>query len=174
MTKYRVPEVIQMRMSGSPALEKLKSTDVGKVVAEISGRGLERTFGGKVKGVSANKRWKVSKSVEGLDRCAVPKRVKKYGVKVNKMSQSGGGGEVRMKIDKHPVNSVTVGGKSNQLKTGMTLNRKGSKEGKVKGVGSSKPATFGKLRKVGRPRSKHSYPATKQILGETPLGDQTW
>ena len=173
-TKYRLPEVIQMRMSGSPALGKLKSKDGSKVVAERSGRGLKRAIDGEVKGVSADKRRKVSKSVEGIDSFAVSKRVEKSWVQEDKMTQSEGDGKVRTKIGKQPVSSVTVGGKSKQLKAEMTLKRKGSKDGKVKGVGGSKPVIFGKVRKVGRPRSKHAYPPTKQILGETPLGDQTW
>ena len=173
-TKYRLPEVIQMRMSGFPALEKLKPTDGSKVVVERSGGGLKRAIDGEVKGVSANKRRKVSKNVEGIDSFAVSKRVEKSGVQEDKMTQSEGDGKVRMKIGKQPVSSVTVGGKSKQLKADMTLNRKGSKDGKVKGVRGSKPVTFGQVRKVGRPRSKHAYPPTKQILGETPLGDQTW
>ena len=168
-TKYRVPEVIKMSMKGSPSLEKFEST------AEMSRRGSKRTFGGEVKGGlkkttsevkggPANKKRRVSKSVADL---AVPKKSE---VKVATTTQSEEGTEEGIKTGKQPLSSDTVGSAKNQPKVETKLSPKGDK---VKGVGSSRHVADGKTRKVGRPRSKQ-YPPTKQILGETPVGDQTW
>ena len=164
-TKYRIPEVIKMRMEGSPSLEKFRSIDGSKVEADRSERGLKRATGGEDKGGSTNKKRRVSKSVEGVGDLAVPKN---SGVKVAKTSQS------VENTGKRPPTSIAVGSAKKQPKVEMNLSPKGVKEGKVKRVGSLKHAAVdGKARKVGRPRSER-YPPTKQILGEAPLGDQTW
>ena len=172
-TKYRVPEVIKMSMEGSPSLGQFKSIDGTNVAAETSGRGSKRAFGGEVKGGlkrttggeakggSANKKRRLSKSVEGVSDLAVPK---KSGVKAAKTSQSVEDTEVGIRIGKQPLSSVAVGGSAKK--------QPNVERPTVKGVGSSRHASEGKARKVGRPRSKF-YPPTNQILGETPLGDQT-
>ena len=172
-TKYRVPEVIKMSMEGSPSLGKFKSIDGSDVAAETSGRGSKRAFGGEVKGGlkrttggeakggSANKKRRLSKSVEGVSDLAVPK---KSGVKAAKTSQSVEDTEVGIRTGKQPLSSVAVGGSAKK--------QPNVQRPTVKGVGSSRHASEGKARKVGRPRSKF-YPPTNQILGETPLGDQT-
>ena len=172
-TKYRVPEVIKMSMEGSPSLGQFKSIDGSDVAAETSGRGSRRAFGGEVKGGlkrttggeakggSANKKRRLSKSVEGVSDLAVPK---KSGVKAAKTSQSVEDTEVGIRTGKQPLSSVAVGGSAKK--------QPNVERPTVKGVGSSRHASEGKARKVGRPRSKF-YPPTNQILGETPLGDQT-
>ena len=168
-TKYKVPGVIKMRMSGFSALEKFKSINGSKVEAEKSGRGLKRRIGGEVKGGSANKRSKLSmsRSVEGVTDPAVPK---KSGVKVASTSQSkGDSGLGATKNVKQPLGSV--GSAKKQSRVEMNINK--GKEGKVKGPGFTKDVAGGKARKAGRPRSNR-FPPTKQILGETPRGDQTW
>ena len=178
-TKYKVPEVIQMGMSISPSLEKFKSSDVSEVGTETSKRGLKRAFDGEIKGGPAikrrtggevkegseQKRTKVSKSREGF---AV---LRKSGMRVAKELWSvGGDSEVGIRTGKQPPGSITAGIVKKQPK--VLVNLGSSKEGQVKGVGPSKHVGDGK-KKAGRPRSKH-FPPTKQILGETPQGDQTW
>ena len=170
-TKYRVPEVIKMSMKGSPSMEKFESK------AEMSRRGSKRTFGEvegglkkticEVKGGSVSKKRRVSKSVDGVADFAVPKKSE---VKVATTTQSEEGTEEGIKTGKQPLSSDTAGSAKNQPKFETNLSPKGDK---VKGVGSSRHAADGKTRKVGRPCSKQ-YPPTKQILGETPVGDQTW
>ena len=158
--KYRVPEVIKMRMEESSSSEKFKSKDgtgsKGGAKRTLSG---DSTVGGEVEGGSANKKRRVSKSVEGDADRAVP------GVRVaRKTSPSEEDGEMRIRTRKQSLSSARVGSAKKQPKVNMNLSPKGGKEIKVKRVEADV-----KARKEGR-----RFPPTKQILGETPLGDQTW
>ena len=168
-----------MGMSTYPSLEKLNSSDVSKIRTETSKRGFKRAFDGEIKGGPAikrrigeevkegseSKRTKVSKSGEGF---AV---LSKSGKRVAKELWSvGGKSEVGIRTGKQPLGSITAGIAKKESKVRVMSGS--SKAGKVKGAGSSKHAIDGK-KKAGRPRLKQ-YPPTKQILGETPQGDQTW